>query len=405
MSKVMAVNAGSSSLKFQLFEMPEETVICSGVLERIGLEEGIFSIKYNGEKKVVEKPIPDHSVAVEMLLKALVEEKIVEKLTDIDAVGHRVVQGGPYFKDSAVVDEDVVAKVEELSELAPLHNPAHLIGYRAFKEALPNVGHVFVFDTSFHQTMDEERFLYPLPYEFYTKYKVRKYGAHGTSHRYVSEQVNELMGNPRHSRVIVCHLGNGASLSAVQDGICIDTSMGFTPLAGVMMGARCGDVDPSIMPYLCKKLNKTPSEILHIYNNESGMKGVSGISSDSRDIENALFNKDGKATKEQSERALFTSLLYARIVSKYIGEYFVEMGGLDAIAFTAGVGENAAYLRRLIIDNCSRALGVFLDEKANVERKSGNRLISNQYSQVDVYVIPTNEEVMIARDTVRLLNL
>lgn len=405
MSKVMAVNAGSSSLKFQLFEMPEETVICSGVLERIGLEEGIFSIKYNGEKKVVEKPIPDHSVAVEMLLKALVEEKIVEKLTDIDAVGHRVVQGGPYFKDSAVVDEDVVAKVEELSELAPLHNPAHLIGYRAFREALPNVGHVFVFDTSFHQTMDEERFLYPLPYEFYTKYKVRKYGAHGTSHRYVSEQVNELMGNPRHSRVIVCHLGNGASLSAVQDGICIDTSMGFTPLAGVMMGARCGDVDPSIMPYLCKKLNKTPSEILHIYNNESGMKGVSGISSDSRDIENALFNKDGKATKEQSERALFTSLLYARIVSKYIGEYFVEMGGLDAIAFTAGVGENAAYLRRLIIDNCSRALGVFLDEKANVERKSGNRLISNQYSQVDVYVIPTNEEVMIARDTVRLLNL
>ena len=405
MSKVMAVNAGSSSLKFQLFEMPEETVICSGVLERIGLEEGIFSIKYNGEKKVVEKPIPDHSVAVEMLLKALVEEKIVEKLTDIEAVGHRVVQGGPYFKDSAVVDEDVVAKVEELSELAPLHNPAHLIGYRAFREALPNVGHVFVFDTSFHQTMDEERFLYPLPYEFYTKYKVRKYCAHGTSHRYVSEQVNELMGNPRHSRVIVCHLGNGASLSAVQDGICIDTSMGFTPLAGVMMGARCGDVDPSIMPYLCKKLNKTPSEILHIYNNESGMKGVSGISSDSRDIENALFNKDGKATKEQSERALFTSLLYARIVSKYIGEYFVEMGGLDAIAFTAGVGENAAYLRRLIIDNCSRALGVFLDEKANVERKSGNRLISNQYSQVDVYVIPTNEEVMIARDTVRLLNL
>ena len=379
MSKVMAVNAGSSSLKFQLFEMPEETVICSGVLERIGLEQGIFSIKYNGEKKVVEKPILDHSVAVEMLLKALVEEKIVEKLTDIEAVGHRVVQGGPYFKDSAVVDEDVVAKVEELSELAPLHNPAHLVGYRAFREALPNVGHVFVFDTSFHQTMDEERFLYPLPYEFYTKYKVRKYGAHGTSHRYVSEQVNELMGNPRHSRVIVCHLGNGASLSAVQDGICIDTSMGFTPLAGVMMGARCGDVDPSIMPYLCKKLNKTPSEILHIYNNESGMKGVSGISSDSRDIEN--------------------------IVSKYIGEYFVEMGGLDAIAFTAGVGENAAYLRRLIIDNCSRALGVFLDEKANAERKSGNRLISKQDSQIDVYVIPTNEEVMIARDTVRLLNL
>ena len=405
MSKIMSVNAGSSSLKFQLFKMPEEEVICSGVVERIGQAMGSFTMKHNGEKKVIEEPIPDHGKAVDMLLKALIDDGIVEKLEEIDAVGHRIVQGGPYFSDSAIVDDDVIAKVEELAELAPLHNPAHLVGYRAIAKKLPNVKHVFTFDTAFHQTMDAERYLYPLPYEYYTDLKVRKYGAHGTSHKYVSEQVIDMLGNPKHSRVIVCHLGNGASLSAVQDGKCIDTSMGFTPLAGVMMGGRCGSVDPSIMPYLCKKLNKTPDEILYIYNHESGMKGVSGISSDSRDVENALFNKDGKATPEQSERALLTSLLYARIVSKYIGQYYVELGGCDAIAFTAGVGENAAYLRRLIIDDCSRALSVFLDEEANNVHSSENRIISNEYSKIDVMVIPTTEEVMIARDTVRLLHL
>ena len=398
MAKVIAVNAGSSSLKFQLFEMPSEEVICSGIVERIGMDEGIFTIKHNGKKKTQHTPIADHGVAVDMLLEALVAEGVVTQLSEINAVGHRIVHGGEYFSDSAVVDEDVVKKVEELCELAPLHNPAHLVGYRAFKKALPGVGHVFTFDTAFHQTLDKERYLYPLPYEYYTDLKVRKYGAHGTSHKYVAEQVIQMMGNPKHSRIIVCHLGNGASLSAVQDGKCIDTSMGFTPLAGVMMGTRCGTIDPSIMPYLCKKLNKTPDEVLDIYNKKSGMLGISGISSDSRDVENALF-------KEGNERALLTGLLYARIVSKYIGEYFIEMGGVDAIAFTAGVGENAAYLRRLIIDNCSRALGVFLNEEANAIRSSENRVISHQYSRVDVMVIPTNEEVMIARDTVRLLHL
>lgn len=326
------------------------------------------------------------------------KEKIVEKLEEIEGVGHRIVHGGEYFDSSAVVNEDVVSKVEELCELAPLHNPAHLVGYRAFKEALPGVGHVFVFDTAFHQTLDRERYLYPLPLEYYTDYKIRKYGAHGTSHKYVSEQVIKELGNPKHSRIIVCHLGNGASLSAVLDGKCIDTSMGFTPLAGVMMGSRCGTIDPSIMPYLCKKLNKTPDEVLDIYNKKSGMLGISGISSDSRDIENALFN-------EGDERALLTGLLYSRIVSKYIGQYFVELGGLDAIAFTAGVGENAAYLRRLIIDDCSRALGVFLNEESNAIRSDENRLISHQFSKIDVFVIPTNEEVEIARDTMKLLHL
>lgn len=398
MVKVMAINAGSSSLKFQLINMPSEEVITSGLVERIGLEESNFEMKYNDEKFCKHCSIPDHSVAVQLLLDALVDHHVVKNLNEIEACGHRIVHGGEYFNDSVKVDDDVVAKVEELAELAPLHNPAHIVGYNAFKKALPGVDHVFVFDTAFHQTMDRERYLYPLPLEYYTDLKVRKYGAHGTSHKYVSQVVNEMLGNPKHSRIIVCHLGNGASISAVQDGVCIDTSMGFTPLAGVMMGTRCGDVDPSIMPYLCKKLNKTPDEILEIYNKKSGMLGISGISSDSRDIENALFNTG-------DDRALLTGLLYARIVSKYIGSYYVEMGGVDAIAFTAGVGENASYLRRLIIDNVSRALGVFLNEEANEARSKENRVISHQYSQVDVMVIPTNEEVMIARDTVRILGL
>lgn len=371
MVKVMAVNAGSSSLKFQLINMPSEEVITSGLVERIGQEVGNFVIKVNGEKIQTQTPIPDHQVAVDLLLNALVDHHIVESLEEIDAVGHRVVHGGEDFDDSVVVDEEAVKKVADLAELAPLHNPANIIGYKAFKEALPDhVGHVFVFDTAFHQTLDKERYLYPLPLEYYTDLKVRKYGAHGTSHKYVSQQAIEMLGNPKESRIIVCHLGNGASVSAVQDGKCIDTSMGFTPLAGVMMGTRSGDVDPSVMPYLCKKLNKTADEVLEIYNKKSGMLGISGISSDSRDIENALFN-------EGNERALLTGLLYARIVSKYIGQYYAELGGCDAICFTAGVGENAAYLRRLIIDNVSRAFGVFLDEELNSIRSDENRVISH----------------------------
>jgi len=397
MVKVMAINAGSSSLKFQLINMPSEEVITSGIVERIGLEEGNFEMKYNGEKFTKQCPINDHSVAVQLLLDALVKHHVVENLNEIEACGHRIVHGGEYFSDSIKVDEDVVAKVEELAELAPLHNPAHIIGYNAFKNALPGVEHVFVFDTAFHQTLDQERYLYPLPMEYYKDLKVRKYGAHGTSHKYVSQVANEMLGKPEKSKIIVCHLGNGASISAVQDGVCIDTSMGFTPLAGVMMGTRCGDVDPSIMPYLCNKLNKTPDEMLEIYNKKSGMLGVSGISSDSRDIEDAFHQGD--------ERAILTSSLYARIASKFIGSYFVEMGGLDAIAFTAGVGENAAYLRRLIVENIADALGVVLDDEANETRSKENRLISRESSKVKVMVIPTNEEVMIARDTIRVLGL
>jgi len=397
MVKVMAVNAGSSSLKFQLINMPSEEVITSGLVERIGLEQGNFEIKVNGEKKKKQQPILDHQVAVELLLNALVEYKVVEDLSEIDACGHKVVHGGEYFNDSVKVDADAVAKVEELGELAPLHNPANIIGYKAFKAALPNVEHVFVFDTAFHQTLTKDKYLYPLPYEYYTDLKVRKYGAHGTSHKYVSQAVIDYLGRPEHSNIVVCHLGNGASLSAVKDGQCIDTSMGFTPLAGVMMGTRSGDVDPSVMPYLCKKLNKDADEVLEIYNKKTGMLGVSGISSDSRDVEDAFHNGD--------ERAILTSELYATIVAKYIGSYFVELGGIDVIAFTAGVGENASYLRDLIVKAIAPALNAQLDEEKNNTRSSKVREISTPDSKIKVMVVPTNEEVMIARDTIRILGL
>lgn len=397
MAKVLAVNAGSSSLKFQLFDMPSENAICSGVVEKIGLDDGIFTIKYNDQKKVLNREIKDHQVAVDLLLEALVNEGIVDSLEDIDAVGHRMVHGGEEYSESVVVSEKVVETVTQFNELAPLHNPANLIGLRAFQEALPNVQHVFVFDTAFHQTMKEENYLYPLPYEYYTDYKVRKYGFHGTSHQYVSQEAIKMLGSPETSKVIVCHLGNGASISAVRNGKCIDTSMGFTPLDGIMMGTRSGEVDPSIMPYLMNKLDKSADEVLDIYNKKSGMLGVSGISSDARDIEEAY--------RQEDKRAILTSKLYVRRISKYISQYYGELGGCDAIAFTAGLGENSAYLRKMIIDDIKEAFDIVLDDTLNETRKSGNRIISQDDSKVKIMIIPTNEEVMIARDTVRLLNL
>lgn len=397
MVKVMAVNAGSSSLKFQLINMPSEEVITSGLVERIGQEVGNFVIKVNGEKIQTQTPIPDHQVAVDLLLNALVDHHIVESLEEIDAVGHRVVHGGEDFDDSVVVDEEAVKKVADLSELAPLHNPANIIGYKAFKEALPDhVGHVFVFDTAFHQTLDKERYLYPLPLEYYTDLKVRKYGAHGTSHKYVSQQAIEMLGNPKESRIIVCHLGNGASVSAVQDGKCIDTSMGFTPLAGVMMGTRSGDVDPSVIDYLIEEVGLDMKEVIKMLNKESGLLGVSGVSSDFRDVQEAAANGN--------ERAQLALDIFFRRVIAYIGRYFIALGGVDAICFTAGIGENSFFARKEICNLLAEALGIEIDDDANVNGK-GDRLISTPNSKVKVYVIPTNEELVIARDTKRLLNL
>lgn len=396
MSKVIAVNAGSSSLKFQLFEMDNEEVITSGVIERIGLEDSIFTIKYNGEKDVKTLPIPTHKEAVQLLLDTLIEKEIVNSLDEIKGVGHRIVQGGSYFKESAVIDEDVVNKIDELKSLAPLHNPAHLTGYYAFKEAIPNAGAVAVFDTAFHQTLEPRCYIYPIPYKFYTDHKVRKYGAHGTSHFYVSQRVIEHLGNPEHSKIIVAHLGAGGSLSAVKDGKSINTSMGFTPLAGLMMGTRSGDLDPSIIDYLINEVGMDMKEVITMLNKESGLLGVSGVSSDFRDVM--------EAANEGNERAKLAIDIFFRRVIAYIGRYFIALGGCDAIAFTAGIGENSAFARKEILSLVSEALGIVIDDDAN-ENGKGERLITKPESKIKVYVIPTNEELVIARDTKRLLNL
>lgn len=396
MSKVIAVNAGSSSLKFQLFEMNDESVITSGVIERIGLEDSIFTIKFNGEKDVKNLPIPTHKEAVALLLNTLIDKKIVASLDEIKGVGHRVVQGGAYFKESQIIDDYVVEKIDELKSLAPLHNPAHLTGYYAFKEAIPNAGAVAVFDTAFHQTLEPRCYIYPIPYKFYEENKIRKYGAHGTSHFYVSSRAIDLLGNPEHSKIIVAHLGAGGSLSAVKDGKCINTSMGFTPLAGIMMGTRSGDLDPSVVEYLVDTLHIDMHEVIHILNKESGLLGVSGVSSDFRDI--------SEAAQKGNERAQLALDIFFRRVIAYIGRYFIALGGCDAIAFTAGIGENSAYARKKILSLVSEALGIVIDDDAN-ENGSGERLITKPESKIKVFVIPTNEELVIARDTKRLLNL
>ncbi|MCD7809270.1 MAG: acetate kinase, partial [Erysipelotrichaceae bacterium] len=321
---------------------------------------------------------------------------IVSSLDEIKGVGHRVVQGGTYFNDSVIIDDDVVAKIDELKSLAPLHNPANLTGYYAFKKAIPNAGAVAVFDTAFHQTLEPRCYVYPIPYKYYTDYGIRKYGAHGTSHKYVSQRVIDLLGNPEHSKIIVAHLGAGGSLTAVKDGKSINTSMGFTPLAGIMMGTRSGDIDASVIDYLIKEVGLDGNEVINMLNKESGLLGVSGVSSDFRDV--------CAAADEGNERAKLAIDIFFRRVIAYIGRYFIALGGCDAIAFTAGIGENSAFARKEIIGLISEALGVVIDDDAN-ENGKGERLITKPESKIKVFVVPTNEELMIARDTKRLLNL
>ncbi len=398
MSKVISVNAGSSSLKFQLFNMPSEEVICSGIFERIGLEEGIFTIKVNGEKYVHNQPLPDHDTAVNMLLKALIDYKCVESLDEIKGAGHRVVMGGSYFQDSAIANEETAAKVLELAELAPLHNRANAGGYFAFKKALPECGNIFVFDTAFHQTMEPGVFTYAVPYEWYTDYQVRRYGAHGTSHYYVAHKTAELMGkNVEDTRIVTCHLGNGASITAVKGGKCVNTSMGFTPLGGIMMGTRCGDIDPAILPYIMKKTGMTPEEMDTTLNKKSGMLGISGVSSDARDVEAAV--------NAGNPRAQLTHDIYVNRVVNVVGGYVAQMGGVDAIAFTAGLGENDTTLREKICKGLEEAFGLDMNYELNSKSRGKDICISNPGSRVQVWVVPTNEELMIARDTVRLLGL
>ncbi len=395
MAKIFAVNAGSSSLKFQLLEMPSEDVITEGVVERIGLEDGIFTLKFNGEKNKEVTDIPNHGVAVSMLLDKLVKMNIVSSLDEIDGCGHRMVHGGEAFTDSVVITDEVVKAIEDVSDLAPLHNPANLTGYKAFKEALPNIPHVGVFDTAFHQTMPKTSYIYPIPYEYYEKYGIRRYGFHGTSHKFVSARAIELLGNPETSKVITCHLGNGASLSAVKDGKSINTSMGLTPLAGIMMGTRSGDIDPAIITFLKEKENMTAQEVTTVLNKKSGMLGISGISSDSRDVEDAA--------KEGNERAIFTEALYAQRIADVIGSYYMQLGGCDAIVFTAGLGENNAALRKNVIDLVSEATGAKIDDERNNVRGK-ETVVSTDDSTIKVLLIPTNEELVIARDVVKLSN-
>jgi acetate kinase len=393
MSKIIAINAGSSSLKFQLFEMPNEEVITKGLIERIGLIDSVFNITVNGEKQTEITDIPNHEVAVELLLSKLTSLGIIKSLNEIEGVGHRVVHGGEEFPDSVLINDEVIEKIDKLSELAPLHNPANLTGIKAFRNVLPNVPAVAVFDTAFHQTMPESSFLYSLPYEHYEKYGIRKYGFHGTSHKYVSERAAEMLGRPLEQlRLISCHLGNGASITAIQGGKSIDTSMGFTPLAGVTMGTRSGDIDPALIPYIMEKLNATADEVLDGLNKKSGMLGLSGFSSDLRDIE--------QKAEEGNERAEMALSVFASHIHKFIGSYAARMSGVDAIIFTAGIGENSDTIRARVLTGLE-FMGVYWDPALN-KLRGEERFISYPHSPVKVMVIPTDEEVMIARDVLRL---
>ena len=390
--KILSVNAGSSSLKFQLYEMPEEKVLISGLMERIGVGNSFYTIKVNGEKIKKEVELNNHEEAFETLVKELEENNVVESLDEIEGIGHRVVQGGDYFDKTVVIDDEVLAKIDELSSLAPLHNPAAVTGIKAAKDVFPNAVQTAVFDTAFHQTMPKENFLYALPVSWYTDLKVRRYGAHGTSHKFVSQRMNEILKRDD-TKIITCHIGNGASVSAVLNGKCVNTSMGLTPNAGLIMGTRCGDIDASIIPYVMEKTNMSPKEIDNAINKESGLLALSRKSSDSRDIEDGIASGD--------ENCILAQKMYVRRIVDYIAKYYVEMKGCDAIVFTAGIGENAIDTRRDILNELD-VLGIYLDEEANKSRGK-ECMISTKDSKIECWVIPTDEELMIARDTMNLI--
>ena len=390
--KILSVNAGSSSLKFQMYEMPEETVLISGVFERIGIDNSFYTIKVNGEKIKKEVELPNHKVAFEILIKELMDNKIVESLDEIKGVGHRIVQGGAYFDKTVIADDDAVSKIDELASLAPLHNPAAIVGINAAKEVMPNAVQTVVFDTAFHQTMAPCEYMYAVPYAWYKEYGIRKYGAHGTSHKYVSQRMNEILGR-NDTKLITCHIGNGASISAVKDGKCVDTSMGLTPNAGLIMGSRCGDMDATVVTYAIEKTGMTPKEMDIVLNKQSGLLGISGVSSDSRDIEEGI--------KNGNERCILAQEMYVKRIVEYIAKYYVLLGGCDAIVFTAGVGENSISTRKEILNKLA-VLGIKVDEEANNVRGE-ERKITTDDSAVPAYIIPTNEELMIAKDTYSLV--
>lgn len=390
--KIISINAGSSSLKFKLFDMTTETVIASGLFERIGIDGSFYTIKFNNESLKEEIALPNHTEAIRILMDKLMALDIISSLDEIKGIGHRAVTGGEKYNDSVLITDDVIQTIEELKDFAPIHNPQAAKVMRSFKEVLPDTPMVAVFDTTFHQTMEKEHYLYPVPYSWYENYKVRKYGAHGTSYRFVSEEIEKQLGR-KDIKSIICHIGSGASISAVKNGKCVDTSMGFTPITGIMMATRSGDVDPSIITYIMEKEGKNALEVINDLNNNSGLLGVSGVSPDTRDIEQGI--------REGNERCKLALDMYIQKIVDYIAKYYVLLEGADVIAFTAGVGENNPAIRKSIIEKLS-CLGIKVDEERNSIKAEIGKISSDDSSTL-VYVIPTNEELVIARDTLRLV--
>lgn len=390
--KIISINAGSSSLKFSLFNMQEEMVIASGLFERIGIEGSCYTIKYNGEKVEQEVEMISHADAVRILLEKLIDLNIIGSLEEIDGVGHRLVHGKDKYSSSVIITDEVVADLEAFKDFAPLHNPANILGIKAFREVLPEVFMVGVFDTAFHQTMDEVSYLYPVPFSWYKEHGVRKYGFHGTSHRYIADTTAKLL-EKTDFRLISCHIGNGGSISAIKNGKCVDTSMGLTPLAGIMMGTRSGNIDPSIITYIMEKEGKNASEVIDDLNKRSGLLGLSEYSHDMRDV---LAKAD-----EGDENCALARDKYVRSIVNYIGQYYLLLGGVDVIVFTAGVGENSCPIRKLVCEKLL-PLGIKIDLERNNIRGEITK-ISTEESKVAVYVIPTDEELMIARDTLFLM--
>ena len=391
--KIISINAGSSSLKFSLFNMDTKEVIVSGLFERIGIDGSCYTVKYNGEKIKEEIELETHTDAVKILLDKLITLNIIESLDEIDGVGHRLVHGKDKYKESCLITDEVVEDLLKFKDFAPLHNPANVLGVKAFKEVLPKVPMVGVFDTAFHQTIAEDAYLYPVPYSWYKEHGVRKYGFHGTSHRYITKTICEKLGR-EDLKIISCHVGNGGSITAIKDGKCVDTSMGFTPLAGIMMGTRSGDIDSSIITYIMEQEGLNAKEVIDILNKKSGLLGLSEISSDMRDIV--------KAMEENDEKAIRAFEKYTRTVTNYIAQYYVLLGGADVICFTAGLGENSEPFRAKVCKNLE-CLGIKLDNEANKVMGEFKK-ISSTDSKIDVYVVPTDEELMIALDTLKLIN-
>ena len=390
--KIISINCGSSSLKFSLFEMDDESVIASGNFERIGGEGSCYTIKYNGQKIKEDIELENHTDAVKVLFDKLISLEIINSFDEIKGVGHRIVHGGSKYSESVLITDQVINDISECKEFAPLHNPAHILGIKAFRELLPDVIMAVVFDTTFHQSMDKVTYLYPVPYKWYSDYAVRKYGAHGTSHKYITDCVKDILKR-EDFKLISCHLGNGGSITAVKDMKCVDTSMGFTPLAGIMMGTRSGDVDPSIIPYVMEKEAKNAGEILGDLNRHSGLLGLSEYSNDMRDVVEHAIDGD--------EKCILAKNKYVRRVVDYIAQYYVLLGGADVLVFTAGIGENNIPIRREICEKLA-CLGVKIDLDLNNIRGEMTK-ISTPDSKIDVYVIPTDEELMIARETLNLI--